>query len=211
MDEKILHAKKREMTTKGAVKQLRRDGFVPGIYYSKGNEQVAFSCDAIELNRYVFTSETNIIQLTIEGEEPLGCIVKDVQFDPVTDKVVHVDLLGVTLGQTLQLEVPVSFIGSAVGVKEGGILQEQLHKLDVEVLPRNIPQNLEVDVTELGIGDSIYVKDLDFEDIKFLNSDDTMVVTVVPPKAEEVEESDEDAVSEIAEPEVINKGKTDEE
>ena len=216
MAEKILKATKREISAtgaKGIMNQLRKDGFVPGVYYSKGQEQINFAVEAIALNKYVFTSKTNIIQLTFEGEEGIGCIIKDVQFDPVTDKVVHIDMLGVVLGQVLQLEVPVSFTGSAIGVKEGGILQEQLHKLEVECLPRHIPENLEIDVTELNIGDSIYIRDLEFENITLLNNETTNVVSVVAPRAEE-EEVDEDEVDidsdEAAQPEVIAKGKTDE-
>ncbi len=214
MAEKVLKATKREISASGAkgiMNQLRKDGFVPGVYYSKGKEQINFTVEAITLNKYVYTAETNVLQLTFEGEEPLGSIIKDIQFDPVTDKVVHIDLLGLTLGQVLQLEIPLSFVGSAIGVKEGGILQEQLHKLDVECLPRHIPQNLEINVSELALGDSIHVSDLEFENIKILNSDDTSVVSVVQPKVEE-EEVDEDAVdSDVpAQPEVISKGKTDE-
>ncbi len=215
MAEKILKATKREISTKGALNQLRKGGFVPGIFYLKGKGEIAFYVEEVAVNKFVFTSETNVIQFTIEGEEPLSCIIKDIQFDPVTDKVVHFDLQGLTLGQTLQLEIPISFIGSAVGVKEGGILQEQLHKLDVECLPRHIPQNLEIDVTELALGDSIHVSDLDFENIKILNSEDTSVVSVVQPRAEEEVEAEDDdeviAASETAEPEVINKGKAEEE
>ncbi len=215
MAEKILKATRREITTKGAINQLRKDGFVPGIFYLKGNDEIVFSVEEVALNKFVFTSETNVISFTIEGEEPLSCIIKDIQFDPVTDRVVHFDLQGLTLGQTLQLEIPLSFIGSAVGVKEGGILQEQLHKLDVECLPRHIPQNLEIDVTELSLGNSIHVRDLEFENIKILNSDDTSVVSVVQPRAEEEEETEEGdetvVASETAEPEVISKGKSDEE
>ncbi len=211
MAEKILKAKKREISTKGAINQLRRDGFVPGIYYSKGKEQIAFSVEEIALNKYVFTSKTNIIQLTFDGEEGIGCIIKDVQFDPVTDRVVHFDVLGVTLGQLIQLEVPIRFVGAANGVKEGGILQEQLHKLEVECFPRHIPEHLEIDITELNVGDSISIKDLEFENITILNSEDGNVVSVVAPRIEEVEEEVEEVDSdEPVQPEVISKGKTEE-
>jgi len=209
MAEMILKATKREISTKGAINQLRRDGFVPGIFYSKGKEEIPFAVEEVALNKLVFTSGTNIIQLTFEGEEPIGCIIKDLQFDPVSDKVVHIDMLGVTLGQMLQVEIPLNFTGSAVGVKEGGILQEQLHKLDVECLPRNIPQHLEIDVTNLNFGDSLFVRDLEFENVRILNSEDAIVVSVVAPKAEEVE-IDEDEVDETVEPEVISKGKSEE-
>jgi len=212
MAEKILKAKKREISTKGAINQLRRDGFVPGIYYSKGKDQIAFAVEEISLNKYVFTSKTNILQLTFDGEEGIGCIIKDIQFDPVTDKVVHFDLLGVTLGQLLQLDVPVRFVGSANGVKEGGILQEQLHKLEVECFPRHIPEHLEIDITELNIGNSISVRDLSFENITILNSADANVVSVVAPRVEEEEEVETDEIDsdEPVQPEVISKGKTEE-
>lgn len=210
MAEKILKAKKREISTKGAINQLRRDGFVPGIYYSKGHDEIVFSVEEVALNKFVFTSETNVIQLTIEGDEPLTCIIKDVQFDPVTDRVVHFDLQGLTLGQTLQMEIPISFIGSAAGLKEGGILQEQLHKLDVECLPRDIPQHLEVDITNLNLGDSIHVSDLEFEGIKILTNEDASVVSVVQPRAD-VEEEETEETDVVAEPEVIEKGTSEEE
>lgn len=214
MAEKILKAKKREMGTKGAINQLRKDGFVPGVYYSKGKDQITFSVEEVVLNKLVFTSETNIIQLSIDDEESIGCIIKDVQFDPVTDKVVHIDMLGITLGQVMQVEIPINFIGSAIGVQEGGILQEQLHKLEIECLPRNIPQNLEVDVTELNIGDSIHVRELEYENVKILTNEEATVVSVAQPRLEEEEEEEVDVdvdADEVAEPEVISKGKTEEE
>lgn len=214
MAEKILKATKREISAtgaKGIMNKLRRDGFVPGVFYSKGKDQINFAVEEIALNKYVFTSKTNIIQLTFDGEEEIGCIIKDVQFDPVTDKVVHIDMLGVTLGQVLQLEVPIRFLGTANGVKEGGILQEQLHKLEVECLPRHIPEQLEIDVTELNIGDSIYIRDLEFENLTLLNNEDSNVVSVVAPKVEEEVETDEIDSDETVEPEVIAKGKSDEE
>jgi large subunit ribosomal protein L25 len=216
MAEKILKAKKREIGTKGAINQLRKDGFVPGVYYSKGKDQITFSVEEVVLNKLVFTSETNIIQLSIDDEESIGCIIKDVQFDPVTDKVVHIDMQGITLGQVMQVEIPINFIGSAIGVQEGGILQEQLHKLEIECLPRNIPQNLEVDVTELNIGDSIHVRELEYENVKILTNEEATVVSVAQPRLEEEEEEEVDVdvdvdEDEIAEPEVISKGKTEEE
>ncbi len=214
MAEKILEAKKRVLGTKGDLNQLRRDGFVPGVYYSKGKEQINFAVEEVVLNKLVFTAATNVIQLTFEGEEALGTIIKDVQFDPVTDRIVHFDLQGLTLGQVLQLEIPIYFVGSAVGVKEGGILQEQLHKLEVECLPRHIPQNLEIDVTELNIGDSIHVSDLEFENIKIITNGEATVAAVVLPRAEEVEEEDDADVVDTGEPvqpEVIGKDKAEDE
>lgn len=214
MAEKILKAEKRELGTKGDMNQLRKDGFVPGVYYSKGKDQIIFSVEEKVLNKLVFTSETSIIQLSIENEEPIGCIIKDIQFDPVTDRVVHIDMIGITLGQVMIVEIPISVVGTSVGVKEGGVLQVQLHKLEIECLPRHIPQNLEIDITELNIGDSIHVRDLEFENVKILNNEEATVLSIAQPKLEEVEEEEDDVDAvdgEVAEPEVISKGKSEEE
>ncbi len=124
-------------------------------------------------------------------------------------------MLGLTSGETFQLEVPVQFLGSPVGIKEGGVLQQFLHKLEVECLPKDIPQHIDVDVTNLSIGDSIHVSELNIENITILNPEDTVLVSVTHPKveaepvAEEVAEGEEG--EEQAEPEVIGKGKADEE
>ncbi|VAX23273.1 LSU ribosomal protein L25p [hydrothermal vent metagenome] len=214
MAEITLTAKKREISNKGANKELRRNGVIPCIYYSKDKEPIAFSVEEIALKPLVYTSQAHIINLTFENEEPIGAIIKDVQFDPVTDRVVHADFHGVTLGQMIDVQIPINIIGSAVGVKEGGMVQQNIHKLDVECLPRHIPQHLDVDVSELEIGDSIHIRDLNFEDINILNHDDTIVISVVAPRGEEVEEEAEEVEGEVegtAEPEVIAKGKADEE
>jgi len=214
MAEITLAAKKREISNKGANKELRRNGVIPCIYYSKDKEPIAFSVEEVALKPLVYTSEAHIINLTFENEEPLGAIIKDVQFDPVTDRIVHVDFHGVTLGQMIDVQIPINIIGSAIGVKEGGMLQQNIHKLDVACLPKDIPQHLDIDVTELKMGDSIHVKDLNFENINILNHEDTIIISVVAPRGEEEVEEVEEVEGEgeeSTEPEVIAKGKADEE
>ena len=121
--------------------------------------------------------------------------------------------MGLTSGETFQLEVPIKYIGSPVGIKEGGVLQQFLHKLDVECLPKDIPQHLEINIQGLNIGDSIHVSDLNYEGLTLLNPDETVIVSVthakveVEPVAEEAVEGEEES----AEPEVIGKGKADKE
>ncbi len=209
MAEISLKAEKREITTKGAVNELRRSGFIPGTYYSKGSDPISFSVFENDINPLVFTSETNMINITIGDNEPLLCVIKDVQFDPVTDKVIHLDVIGVTLGQVMTFEVPLNFVGTAPGVKEGGILQEFLHKLEISCMPRHLPDSLEVVIDSLSLGDSIHVRDLSYDDIEILNSEDAAVVSVIAPRAEEVAEEVEEEV--MTEPEVISKGKSEEE
>jgi large subunit ribosomal protein L25 len=111
-----------------------------------------------------------------------------------------------------QLEVPVQLLGTPVGVKEGGIVQHLIHKLEIECLPVNIPQHVEIDISELKIGDAVHVKDLELENISILNSEDSVIVSVSHPKVEkETVEEVEITEEEQAEPEVISRGKTEEE
>lgn len=215
MAEVILQAKKRDITTKGAVNQLRRDGFIPGIFYIKGNDAIPIVVEEGDLNHLVFTSESYLVQLKIDGdsEEMHESIFREVQFDPVTDKVVHFDLRGITRGEVIELEIPLALKGTPIGVKEGGILQQTLHKLHIECLPRNIPSYLEYDVTELKFGDTIMVEDLNFENVTILNSPKTTVISIVAPVVIEEPETEEEAVldedEEAQEPEVIKKGKAE--
>ena len=215
MAEVVLAGKKREVSNKGANKELRRNGLIPCIYYLNGTDPIPFSAEEIALKPLVFTAEAHMISIALDDNEAILGIVKEVQFDPVSDRIVHVDFQGVTLGQKLEIQIPLSFTGSSIGVKEGGVLQASLHKLEVECLPRDIPENLEIDVTALTVGDSIHVRDLSFENVTILNDDDIMVVSVVAPRVEEEEEEIaeeiEGADEETAEPEVISKGKADEE
>jgi len=209
MSEISLAVKKREITTKGAVNSLRKSGNVPGIYYSKGVEPVPFSVNEISLKPIVFTSETHLLNLSIDNNTALKCIVKDVQFDPVSDRVIHIDLQGISADEVISLQVPILITGSAVGVKQGGIIQQYLHKLDVECLPAFIPEHLIVDVSNLNIGEAIHVRDLQFDNVTILTSDEASVVAVTAMRAEA--ETTPATEEQSKEPEVIAKGKTEEE
>ena len=216
MEKVIVEANERKTINKRSRNSLRNEGRVPGVLYGSRMEPIPIDVTRLVINPLVFTAKTNLISLKLNGHDEYECVIKDVQFDPVTDEVLHFDLIGLTRGEKIQLEVPLKLLGNAVGVKEGGLLQESMHKLSIECLPKDIPQSLELDVTELNIGDSIHVSDLNFENITILNPEDTIVVSVVLPKVEieveEVEEGEEFAEEEgAAEPEVIGKGKESEE
>ena len=216
MEKVIIEAKERKTINKRSRNSLRNEGRVPGVLYGSRMETIPIDVTRAAIHPVVFTAKTNLISLKIDGHEEYECIVKDIQFDPVSDEVLHIDLIGLTRGEKIQLEVPVRLLGSAVGVKEGGLLQESLHKLNIECLPINIPQSLEIDVTDLSVGDSIHVADLNFENITILNPENTIVVSVVLPKVEKEVEPEEEGVEfaeeeGAAEPEVIGKGKESEE
>jgi large subunit ribosomal protein L25 len=215
MENIVLEANERKVIGKKSRGMLKKDDRVPGVLYSNKIDTVAIDVARQSINPLVFTSKAHIISLKVEGHDEYECVIKDVQFDPVTDKILHFDLFGLTRGEVFQLEVPVQLKGSAIGVKEGGILQENLHKLSIECLPKHIPEALEVDVSELNIGDSIHVGELSYENVKILNPEDSIVASVIVPKIEkevvEEEEELEVADEETAEPEVIGKGKESEE
>ena len=216
MEKVIIEANERKAINKRSRNSLRNEGRVPGVLYGSRMEPIPIDVTRLVINPLVFTAKTNLISLKLDGHEEYECVIKDVQFDPVTDEVLHFDLIGLTRGEKIQLEVPLKLLGNAVGVKEGGLLQASMHKLSIECLPKDIPQSLELEVTELNIGDSIHVSDLNFENITILNPENTIVVSVVLPKVEieveEVEEGEELTEEEgAAEPEVIGKGKESEE
>ncbi len=209
-----LEANKRKDTSKATRNRLRREGRVPGVFYSKRLDTIPVDVLEKKIRPLVFTAKTNLISLKIEGQEELECIIKDIQFDPVTEEIIHFDLLGLTRGEMIQLEVPVQLLGSSIGVREGGLLQHILHKLEVECFPKDIPEHIPIDISELAIGDSVLISDLTVENLTLLNPADALVVAVGHQKVveEEVEVTEELVEGEEpAEPEVIGKGKPEEE
>ena len=212
MEKTTLKALERKTFSKSAIRKIRNEGRIPGVFYSKHEAPIHFDVADKAINQLVFTSKTHLVSLEIEGHEGYECIIKDIQFDPVTDKVIHFDLLGLTKGEKIILEVPVQLVGTPVGVKEGGIIQHVMHKLEVECLPRNIPEHIVIDVSGLKIGDSIHIGDLVYEELEFIDPNETLVVQVTHPKIKEEAAPAEEAIGEEeqAEPEVISKGKAEE-
>jgi len=192
MAEITLAAKKRERSNKGAIKALRREERVPGVLYSKHHDPVAFSVEEKAIKPLVFTTESHLVNLAIEEGENLQAIIKDVQFDPVTDRIVHFDLHGVKLGETIEVEVPLQLTGQAAGVRSGGNLRHSLHKIVVAVLPKNIPSHLEVDISELKTGQSIHVGDLSYEGMEIVTAANAMVCSVTKSRAELTDEETEE-------------------
>ncbi len=215
MEKVILEAKERKQFGKSSLSILRREGKVPAVYYSKHDKPIHLEVVEKTIKPFVFTSETHLIAINLEGHEEHECIIKDVQFDPLTDRILHFDLLGLTKGEKFQLEVPVQLHGSPVGVKEGGIVQQLLHKLEVECLPKDIPQHIDINIAELKIGDSIHIEDISIPEVTILNPEDSVIVSIVHPKIEKEPTPEEEAegaeLEESAEPEVIAKGKGEEE
>ncbi len=211
MENVILEANERKNINKQTRNSLRNQGRVLGTFYSKRVKPISIDVSRQSIHPLVFTSKTNLISLSLKDHDKYECVIKNVQFDPVSDKVIHFDLMGITRGEKIQLEIPLQLIGNAIGIKDGGILQQSLYKIDVECLPKNIPQYLDVEISDLALGDSIHVSDLSYDNITILSVPESIVVSVNHPRVEEevaVEEGEEiTEEEESAEPEVIGKGK----
>lgn len=210
-----LTAQKREDLSNSATKELRKMGNVPGVFYRKDSGSIPISVKNTALNPFIYTSEVKIINLSIEGaDKPYNCILKDIQFDPVSDKPIHFDLLGISAHEKIKIEVPLVLAGTPAGIKDGGIVQHTLHSIEIECLPENIPPQIEVNIESLMIGDSIQIKDIPVKNFEILDSPESTIVSVLPPAIEEVVTpvpAEGAAEEQAAEPEVIAKGKKEEE
>jgi len=207
MAEALLNLSIRQDTGKGIARQMRRTGAIPGIFYIHGQNAVPVAVEEKAL-RTVIISKANLIDLKFSDGRVEKCVIREVQRDPLSSRLLHVDLMGIKLTEKIRVKVAVRLNGSPAGVKEGGTLQAMLRELEVECLPLDIPEAVTIEVSPLKIHDTIHVSDLKIEKVRILNDPAHVVVTVLPPKLEEVPAA-ADAAAEKAEPEVIGRKKED--
>ena len=182
MENVVLKAQKRE-TGKQISKRIRREGLIPGVYYAKGDTGIPISAKPISLRTIVYTSDTKMINLQIEDDATsYPCVLKEVKFDPLTDKMIHFDLIGVTSDKKMHFEIPIILNGQAIGVRDGGVVQHTLHKVNVECLPVDMPNHFAINISDLKLGKSIHLSDIQVPNIHFLAALDSVVVTCVPPR-----------------------------
>jgi len=210
-----LTIKRREGTGKQVAKRLRREGVVPGVLYG-GAKPEPVTVDPKTVLRIIHGREgsTQLLNLTFEGADGTRmAIIRDLQFDPVSERLLHVDLQEVTADRAITVRVAVHPVGEAAGVREQkGILNVVLHELDVSCLPTMIPERIDADVTALMIGDVLTVGDLRApEGVRIINDPGQAVVTVAAPMAEEVVTPAAPAAVATAEPEVLSERKPKEE
>lgn len=211
MSDVVLEAEVRQETGKHA-KRIRKEGKIPGVYYAHGENNINITVAPLALRPIVYTSDTHLIDLKLKNGEVKKCILRDVQFDPVTDAPVHFDLQGIRADEELTIEIPVTLVGLPKGVKDGGTTQHVMHRLKISCLPKFIPEHIEVNIAELGINDSIHVRDIKIENVKILENESSTIVAVVPPTIlKEETPAEAAAAGVVAEPEVIAKGKKVEE
>lgn len=166
----------RENVGKKDARSLRAQGQVPCVVYG-GQEQAHFSVDLIELSRYVYTPDVFRFELDINGKKT-EAILKDLQFDPVTDRIIHADFLEIIEGKPVKLEIPVHIVGNSIGVRNGGRLSVAYRRLLVHGLPKDFPDAIEMDVTKLRIGESLRIKNIDLPNVTFLHDPEAVVVGV---------------------------------
>ncbi len=212
MDQITVQSNVREATGKGPNRRLRVVGRIPAVLYGHKSQNVALDVDPKEIFKILNSEsgENTIFLLQVPGRELVNCLIKEYQLEPVSHSLLHADFYEVAMDEVLEVDVPLEVIGESYGVKvEGGLLDIVHRELRVECLPGDIPDNIEVDVTELKIGDLVRVRDLKISDkIKILDDPETVVVAVEHPREEEpVATAAVPGTEAEQEPEVIKKGK----
>ena len=171
-----LSGSKRVSLGKKDSKNLRREGKVPCVVYG-GKENVHFTTESISFKNIIYTPEVFVIKLDVEGNK-LDAVIQDMQFHPVTDELIHVDLVQLIDGKPLTVNLPINLTGSAKGVKKGGKLRLNKRNVKVKGLPTALVDNITIDITNLKIGDSVRIKELAQEGLTFTEAPNDVVVAV---------------------------------
>lgn len=211
-----LQGTRRDKLGKGGARKARAAGQIPGVLYGHGEDPVAVAVGSrdFELALRTHKGGNPLVNLNLGGSE-FTALIRDVQYDPISHTILHLDFHHISLTETIEVEVSVHLIGIPTGVKDGGgILEHILRTVEVRCLPTQIPSSIDGNVEALNVGDSLHVRDLIVKDVEMLTDADTTIATVVAPTVmEEVAPADAVAAAGegAAEPEVIAKGKKDEE
>lgn len=209
MAEQKLTAEKREDAGKGVARKLRAGGRVPAVLYGHGMDPVSLSVDARDLHNVLHTGAgTNVlVDLMVDGKKHLA-LPREIQQDLIRGKLVHVDFLVIRRDEKIVIDVPLREVGVSPGVKEGGVVEHHMFELHVECLPTNVPEAIEVDISDIELNGSVRVGDLSPpEGVTILSDADEMVLAVVVPAILKTEaELEEEAAAEAAELEEAAEG-----
>ncbi len=196
---------------KNHARRVRVAGLIPAVVYGAGQPSVAITVDPKVITKILYTGSghNTIFDLNLEGSPASKVMIVDWQNEPIKGKLLHIDLKRIAMDRAMRVSIPVQLTGTAIGVKnEGGVLTQILHEVEVECLPGNIPEHIDVDISELAMNASILVKDLPHaENLKFLSGEDEMVAHVTPMKEDVAVDA---AAPTPTEPEVAKKGKPEE-
>lgn len=212
-----IKANKREIFGKNASRRLRMEGMIPAVIYGAREATVSLKLKKQEIFKILRaeSGENTILQISFDSEMR-DAMIKELQRDPVTDEILHADFIQITMDKTIRISVPVVTVGEAVGVKtEGGFVDLMSREVELECFPKDIPENIEIDISDLHLHQSFKVEDIaPVEGVEILSAPDTILVLVQAPSKEEeieVEETEEEVITEEEEPEVIKREKAGEE
>jgi large subunit ribosomal protein L25 len=188
-----LQAVKRTEFTNSAKRKIRESGEIPAVIYGKSIESKSVAVNSIELMKTLREEGKNtIINLSVDGSS-YAVMLYDLQTNPLKNEIVHADFHVVDMQADIQVEVPINLTGDAQGVKDGGVLQQPLYEVTINVKPGEIPQTIEVDITNLGVNETISIKDLPKnEDYTFVQDEEQVIASILPPKQEEEIDSGEE-------------------
>ncbi|MEC7934921.1 MAG: 50S ribosomal protein L25 [Candidatus Neomarinimicrobiota bacterium] len=180
-----LDLKERTVKGKSKARSLRRDGMVPGVYYFRGEENVDLQIDKKKLY-HAMSSGQHVFEVEMNGAKQYVTI-KGIQYHPVTDEVLHIDLMQVNMTEKMKFTIPISLEGEAEGVKEGGVLSQILTTIDVNCLPTSVPDNILVDISNMELNSNMTVADIVNipEGVEILSDPESTIATLAPPKEEE--------------------------
>ncbi len=199
---RVLKVEKREEFGTSRVKKLRKSGYIPGVIYGHAGENYPVKINLKDFQHFLaeIHGETQLITVKMDGEEK-QVFIKEIQRDPLYGRPIHVDFQIAYAGEKIELTVPVILKGEAKGVKLGGMVEQITRELTIYVIPSKSIPHIEIDITDLGLGDSIHVRDLKLDpDIEILEPPDTPIVTVLAPKRGVVEEEVAEEAAEEAAP-----------
>ena len=173
-----INGSKRESVGKSSTKVLRNAGKVPCVVYG-GEKPVHFSADEISFSKLVYTPNAHMVAISFDGKSEINAIIQDIQFHPVSEKILHIDFLQLFEGKEVTMTVPVKYEGNAPGVRnEGGILSKNKRKLSVRALPKDLPDYIKADISNLNLNDNITISDVSDDSFKFLHPDNMVVCQV---------------------------------
>jgi len=180
----------RESVGKKGAADLRRAGRVPCVLYG-GDEQIHFHVAEVALNKLVYSPDVYKIAVEL-GDKTIEAVIQDLQWHPVTDRILHVDMLQLVAGKEVKIDMPVHLEGNSIGVRNGGKLRQAFRRLSLRGLPEAFPDAVAVDISKLKIGQSIRVRDLEIEGVEFLNPQDAVVVGVKTARGVVADDDDEE-------------------
>lgn len=178
----FMQAEKRTHLNTSGLRNLRKSGRLPGIVFGRNVENKMVHISTIEFHKWLKQGASGFIDIQLDGKDSVTVLLEDLQRDPVTRDLIHVDFQQVQNNEIVCTKIPVKFIGKPIGLKQGGIVQLQSEFIEVEALPRHLPSVIEYDISGMNIGESVYVKDLDLSsEVTLISGENEFLVSVVKP------------------------------